>query len=185
MRVRLMATTILLFTAPSGQPTSVDVYEINSTSVLVHWEEVSCPQRNGEITGYVVNVSNAQGMLRVSSEQRNATLTKLDPDTTYTIRVAAKNSMGVGPFSGPVFKNRTVSTGKRHTELKKYFYVWVNEHTGARATHLLMYGCVEWMHVTDTFISQECLKFLTSMLQQLMQLPSNRRAQWDAHWRLL
>ena len=28
------------------------------TSVFVHWEEAPCTQRNGEITGYVVNISD-------------------------------------------------------------------------------------------------------------------------------
>ena len=111
-------TIILLFTAPSGQPTSVGVSELNSSSFLVHWEEVCCSQRNGEITGYVVNISNVQGMqnvLRVYSEQRNATLSEMDPHTTYIIRVAAENSMGVGPFSDPVYKNRFDSTSKQFT----------------------------------------------------------------------
>ena len=116
--ILILATVILPLTAPSSQPTSVGVSELNPTSVLVHWEEVPCPQRNGEITAYIVNISNVQETLmkfrNVSSEQRNVTLLELDARTVYTIRVAAENAMGIGPFSDPVYRNRTDSTSKQH-----------------------------------------------------------------------
>ena len=60
--------------------------------------------RNGEITGYTVDVSRS-GMV-VATENvndgsaRRGTVSGLDPTTEYTVTVAAVNSVGTGPFSG-------------------------------------------------------------------------------------
>ena len=65
--------------------------------------------RNGIITGYAVNVTvtrtgqSAQQQLLVSSSSGTGTesllLTNLQPFTTYACRVAARTSVGVGPYS--------------------------------------------------------------------------------------
>ena len=60
--------------------------------------------RNGEITGYTVDVSRS-GMV-VATENvndgsaREGTVSGLNPTTEYTVTVAAVNSVGTGPFSG-------------------------------------------------------------------------------------
>ena len=60
--------------------------------------------RNGEITGYTVEVT-LNGMV-VATENvnggsaRRGTVSGLTPSTEYTVTVAAVNSVGTGPFSG-------------------------------------------------------------------------------------
>ena len=60
--------------------------------------------RNGEITGYTVEVS-LSGMVVVTESvndgsAREGTVTGLTPATEYMVTVAAVNSVGTGPFSG-------------------------------------------------------------------------------------
>ena len=60
--------------------------------------------RNGEITGYTVEVT-LSGMV-VATENvndgsaRRGTVSGLTPSTEYLVLVAAVNSAGTGPFSG-------------------------------------------------------------------------------------
>ena len=72
-------------------------------SITAHWGEVSCLNRNGEITGYraqaVRNVI-VEGTANVSGGARQATIYGLSPSTTYTVQVAAVNGAGTGPYSG-------------------------------------------------------------------------------------
>ena len=58
--------------------------------------------RNGEITGYTVDVS-LSGMIVATenvNDGRSGTVSGLTPATEYTVTVAAVNSVGTGPFSG-------------------------------------------------------------------------------------
>ena len=60
--------------------------------------------RNGEITGYTVEVS-LSGMVVVTenvNSARRGTVSGLTPSTEYTVTVAAANSVGSGPFSGGI-----------------------------------------------------------------------------------
>ena len=71
------------------------------------WQEVPCRERNGKITGYIVEhgVEGAGTAINGSSEKRNVTILHLDPLTEYSMRVAAVNSEGVGPFTNTVYMN--------------------------------------------------------------------------------
>ena len=85
----------------------VSVSTVSSSTIHVSWGEVPCPQRNGEITGYIVEYSRRGTKRQVGGEQihvnnRTTTINELDPLTEYIIRVAAVNSNGTGPFSDPV-----------------------------------------------------------------------------------
>ncbi|CAI8026845.1 hypothetical protein GBAR_LOCUS15384, partial [Geodia barretti] len=44
--------SLLFYTDPTGRPTSVRRGTVTASSITVHWGEVSCLDRNGEITGY-------------------------------------------------------------------------------------------------------------------------------------
>ena len=62
-----------------------------------------CIDRNGEITGYTVDVSLSGMVFRtenVDGSARRGTVSGLTPSTEYTVTVAAVNSIGSGPFSG-------------------------------------------------------------------------------------
>ena len=90
---------VLLSTAPSGAPITLVTVTLNSATV--RWGEVPCFQRNGEITGYTVTVTNSGGMeegtASVDVDARQATISGLTPSTHYTVSVAAVNSAGTGP----------------------------------------------------------------------------------------
>ena len=69
----------------------------NLTSITVQWGEVPCEDRNGEITGCIVEYSSTSpshsGTLTVSgADTRTAVLGGLLPSTTYTITVRAQGA---------------------------------------------------------------------------------------------
>ena len=84
---------------------------VSSSAINVSWGEVPCPQRNGEITGYIVWYNRSGTNRQVgeevhvnsSSTMHMTVITDLDPLTEYIIRVAAVNRHGPGPFSDPVY----------------------------------------------------------------------------------
>ena len=63
---------------------------------------MSCLNRNGEITGYIVEAITSGEVVRTvnvnDSDARRATVTGLNSSTQYTVEVAAVNSAGTGPF---------------------------------------------------------------------------------------
>ena len=79
----------MLFAAPSGAPTSVRPGTITPNSITVHWEEVPCAHRNGQIIGYRVHVTNngtVEKMVNISSGAREATVSRLIPATQFELQ---------------------------------------------------------------------------------------------------
>ena len=76
---------------------------INSTAISLSWGEVNCTERNGAITGYSVQYSIVGGMQSTTvNVTGDVTITVIDgliTCTQYSIKVAAINSNGVGPYS--------------------------------------------------------------------------------------
>ena len=76
-------------------------------SITVQWGPVDCIQRNGEITGYLVQYavqkSDTTQTVNVSGDTNETTITGLEPATSYVIKVAAVNSAGTGKYSGAIF----------------------------------------------------------------------------------
>ena len=62
--------------------------------------------RNGEITGYTVEVTLSGTVVATENvndgSARRGTVSGLNPSTEYTATVAAVNSAGTGPFSGGI-----------------------------------------------------------------------------------
>ena len=85
----------------------------------MQWGEVPCADRNGEITGYIVEYSSTSpshsGTLTVSgADTRTAVLGGLLPSTTYTITVRAQGAP------------TTVSASDLHATTRptsQYFYI--------------------------------------------------------------
>ena len=87
------------------------------------WDLPNFEDRNGNITGYVINITNAQTneASEYASNATTLTLTTLSPFTTYYCIVAAKTSVGTGPFT-PVLTFRTPPDGMNYV-LKIVFTV--------------------------------------------------------------
>ena len=95
---------VLSSTAPTGAPDGVSGVSVTANSITVQWGEVPCMDRNGEITGYTVEVT-LSGTLIITvnvndGSAREATVSGLNPSTEYIVTLQAVNSAGTGPFSG-------------------------------------------------------------------------------------
>ena len=101
-----MSCSCLCCLAPTASPLNVTPIT-TSKSVMVSWDSIECIERNGIITGYVVEFQE-QGGARIPGEAvgQNFTATGLTPATCYTFRVAGVNSNGTGPFT-----NATIISG--------------------------------------------------------------------------
>ena len=95
---------------------------IGSTSISVHWRELSCQLRHSQFLQFVILASEVGGggqiEYRIPGNQSSTVLTGLKPNTTYTIVVAISNSNGTGPYSAPVKATTLISTsGDRYKYL--------------------------------------------------------------------
>ncbi|CAI8023826.1 Receptor-type tyrosine-protein phosphatase delta [Geodia barretti] len=94
-----------MHTKPTRGPSSIRRGTVTASSITVHWEEVPCLDRNGEITGYIAEaVKNGvvEETASVSGGARQATISGLSPSTWYTVQVAAVNGAGTGPYSSGI-----------------------------------------------------------------------------------
>ena len=95
----------------------------------MQWGEVLCEDRNGEITGYIVEYSSTSlshsGTLTVSgADTRAAVLGGLLPSTTYTITVRAQGAPTTASVSG---SNATAHpTGQYFYTPWMHCYVYMN-----------------------------------------------------------
>ena len=89
--------------APSGAPTTFTTSLILSTNITVQWGRVSCRKRNSEISNYTLRHSLADGSEKgqrevnvsgVGDSDRMYTVTRLHPDSPYTLTIAAVNTNG-------------------------------------------------------------------------------------------
>ena len=90
---------------PSAAPNSVSVSEVTSSSITVQWGTVPCIHRNGDITGYSVQygvVGGESTQTMTVSGDFSGVISNLEPSTDYFIRVAAMNSVDIGPYSDAV-----------------------------------------------------------------------------------
>ena len=90
--------------APTGTVKSIDVLQINQTSIRIMWEVVDCDKRNGRIIEYNVIISNNCNTYNLTSTERYITVNDLVLGGIYNISVAAVNSIGSGPFNYTVLQ---------------------------------------------------------------------------------
>ena len=88
--------------APSAAPNSVGVSEVTSSSITVQWGTVPCIHRNGDITGYSVQYGVVGGASTQTISVSGGVISNLESSTNYSIKVAAMNSVGIGPYSDAV-----------------------------------------------------------------------------------
>ena len=84
------------------------------SSIRVYWNHVPGPDRNGNITGYNIEVRNSSGIKNISifgGDNLTEVIDELEMFVTYSFRVQAFTNAGAGRFSSTV-NQTTNQTGK-------------------------------------------------------------------------
>ena len=107
----------------AAAPTSFATSDVQASSATVVW---AVPSDSGgtSLTNYRVETSrdgtNWSTVPKSTSTSRSIKLTGLAPGTTYQVRVAAVNSVGLGEFlTGSVTTNATVASAPRNLAISK------------------------------------------------------------------
>ena len=95
---------IFTFLVPGAAPSNVRANFVNSTSILVEWDEVPEDKQHGTIQYYTVIWKKVQGGSSQETEDVAASrqqfgLTNLLKYTNYSIQVLAATRIGKGPAS--------------------------------------------------------------------------------------
>ena len=116
---------MLLSVVPDGPPQSLAAAAVNSSSVYVSWGDVTCADRNGEITGYLINYisTSESGVAMAQADTSGKIVTSLSACTVYNFRVAAMNIIGTGPFSHAV-NTSTKSLGTHNKRFISQLFVY-------------------------------------------------------------
>ena len=86
--------------APTIAPGGLTSTSVESRSLTVVWGTVLCPDQRGPITGYRLRYSNGTSIVDTTGEgSTQHVLNGLTPFTNYTVKVAAVNDGGTGPYS--------------------------------------------------------------------------------------
>ena len=96
---------MLIFPAPSEPPTSVNVTQDDEglATLQVQWSPVDCIHQNGELTGYKVCHTNLATATELCTTTPDLSLNiSVESVMNYSVRVAAVNNEGVGPYSNEV-----------------------------------------------------------------------------------
>ena len=91
-------------TAPSSPPEKVLVKVFNSRTLIVSFSSPSIIDQNGKLTRYVIRYKRvgSRDIKSVNATKTTIYLSRLEEFVKYSIRVAAVNGNGTGPFSKPV-----------------------------------------------------------------------------------
>ncbi|KJH53367.1 fibronectin type III domain protein [Dictyocaulus viviparus] len=89
---------------PSSPPRDIVAETLSSSSIRVTWREPDMGSSNGEITGYRLKyktkVRGSKGnTFMLDANEREYTITGLDVNTQYLVRMAVVNHNGTGPYS--------------------------------------------------------------------------------------
>ena len=113
---------LYIYIVPDGPPQFLTAVSVNSSSVYVSWGDVTCADRNGEITGYSINYTSTSesGVDIAQADTSGKIVTGLSACIVYNFRVAAMNIIGTGPFSHAV----TISLGTHNKRFISYLFVY-------------------------------------------------------------
>ena len=95
------AIVYVILAVPSGPPTNISTVTVGPNSVTLMWSAPDKRASNGNITGYVVTITPFQleDVSVLVTETKYIDIVHLNPYSIYTISVAAKTVVGIGPFS--------------------------------------------------------------------------------------
>lgn len=91
--------TLLIFSiVPTSSPTGVSAPVVTSTAVFITWQPPPTEHQNGDITHYIVNVTELKtgNNFLIISQNVSTTISSLHPFYNYSISIAA-HTIGIGP----------------------------------------------------------------------------------------
>ena len=98
--------TIYFISAPSTPPTGLTVENINATAVQISWQNLKKNDTNGQLLRFtmkLVRLDTSVEILRnISSSLQTFIAGDLKSYANFSIRIAAVNKAGFGPYSDPV-----------------------------------------------------------------------------------
>ena len=99
--------------ALDGAPNDLKVVSTNLTAINITWAPVNCTQQNSVIKGYTVHYrKNSEDRESRYTDDTNAIIVKLDPNTEYVLEVQAVNNENM---TGPLAElnvNTSIPEGK-------------------------------------------------------------------------
>ena len=101
--------------APSSPPQNVMVESLNIASLNVSWQPPTARNRNGPITGHVIQYTRvgSSDMMSVNDTSGTTrTISGLVAYVNYSVIVAAMTVNGTGPFSDPPVVGRSGEDGE-------------------------------------------------------------------------
>lgn len=112
---------MFIVAVPQAPPANVRAAPETVSSIRAQWDPVPEPDRNGNITGYTIQVRNSSWYMvantTVCGANFTAVIRNLEMFVTYSLRVQAFTGGGAGAFSGYV-NTTTIQTGMvtKHTQ---------------------------------------------------------------------
>ena len=95
-----------MFVAPTGPPANVSAFNKSAVAIMVFWERIPRPHRNGIVVGYKVCYKRADSVNSVmyctAVHAHGIELGGLKPYTPYWVTVLGYTNKGEGPTSEPV-----------------------------------------------------------------------------------
>ena len=104
----LLIHILCSYVVPEGVPTITGATPITVTSLLVTWQPPLQAQTNGPLTGYSFQFRQLPGGSFMEETISDAGVTEhellnLVRYQNYEVKLAATNSIGLGPYSAPVY----------------------------------------------------------------------------------
>ena len=103
-----LSSSIHFIIAPSKAPTGLSAEVKSSSTVDITWTQLKKSDTNGVITKYIAEVvrldTSQKQTFDATSNFGSVTATGLKAYANYSIRVAAVNKIGTGPFTATITK---------------------------------------------------------------------------------
>ena len=96
-----MCVILIYCTAPGAPPQDIKVSSVDPASLSVSWQPPLKKHHNGSITGYVIQYARVGSDDKMSMNipnDANFTISGLFAYVEYSVKVAAVNASGIGPF---------------------------------------------------------------------------------------
>ena len=117
-------------TVPSSPPRDIMVESYNPASLNVSWRPPVRRDRNGPITGYVIQYTRVGSSDMMSANVTSGTthiVSGLVTYVNYSVIVAAMTVNGTGPFSDSSVVGRPGEDGELNQQFKMYYYSFKRE----------------------------------------------------------